>query len=49
MAESPVVVPIPGPSRPATMRDSAAAADPTLTEAEFAGLDAARGMPREGR
>lgn len=40
LAKSPVVVPIPGSSRPATVRDSAAAADLRLTEAEFAELDA---------
>ncbi|MFF2408233.1 aldo/keto reductase, partial [Streptomyces sp. NPDC058092] len=41
LAKSPVVVPIPGSSRSATIRDSAAAADLTLTDAEFAELDAA--------
>ncbi|AXE77686.1 hypothetical protein [Streptomyces atratus] len=49
LAESRVVVPIPGPPRPATIRDSAAAADPTPNEAEFAELDAASGMPQERR
>jgi aryl-alcohol dehydrogenase-like predicted oxidoreductase len=42
LAKSPVVVPIPGSSRPATVRDSAAAADLKLTEAEFTELDAAQ-------
>lgn len=41
LAKSPIVVPIPGASRPTTIRDSAAAADLKLTEAEFAELDAA--------
>jgi aryl-alcohol dehydrogenase-like predicted oxidoreductase len=41
LAKSPIVIPIPGSSRPATARDSAAAADLELTEAEFAELDAA--------
>ncbi|MFB6835780.1 aldo/keto reductase [Streptomyces sp. NPDC056361] len=40
LTKSPIVVPVPGASRPATIRDSAAAADPTLTAAEFAELDA---------
>ncbi|MFG2623934.1 aldo/keto reductase [Streptomyces sp. NPDC048473] len=40
LAKSPVVVPISGSSRPATIRDSAAAADLKLTDAEFAELDA---------
>lgn len=40
LAKSPVVVPIPGASRPETIRDSAAAADLVLTAAELAELDA---------
>jgi aryl-alcohol dehydrogenase-like predicted oxidoreductase len=40
LAKSPVVVPIPGSTRPATIRDSAAAADLELTEAELTELDA---------
>jgi aryl-alcohol dehydrogenase-like predicted oxidoreductase len=41
LAKSPVVIPIPGSSRPATIRDSAAAAHLTLTSAEIARLDQA--------
>ena len=41
LALSPVVVPIPGASRPETIRDSAAAADLTLTADELAALNAA--------
>nr|WSY52643.1 aldo/keto reductase [Streptomyces sp. NBC_00886] len=40
LAKSPVVVPIPGSTRPATIQDSAAAADLELTEEELAELDA---------
>jgi len=40
LAKSPTVVPIPGASRPETIRDSAAAADLTLTDDEIADLDA---------
>ncbi|MEU9887621.1 aldo/keto reductase [Sphaerisporangium sp. NPDC051011] len=40
LAKSPVVIPIPGSSRPETIRDSAAAADLTLTADELARLDA---------
>lgn len=40
LAKSPAVVPIPGASRPETIRDSVAAADLSLTEAELAELDA---------
>ncbi len=40
LAKSPVVIPIPGSSRPATIRDSAAAVDLELTADEFARLDA---------
>lgn len=40
LAKSPVVLPIPGASRPETIRDSAAAADLTLTDEELAELDA---------
>jgi aryl-alcohol dehydrogenase-like predicted oxidoreductase len=41
LAKSPVVVPIPGASRPETIRDSLAATDLTLTPEERAELDAA--------
>ena len=41
LARSPVVVPIPGASRPATIRDSAAAADLLLDPTDLARLDAA--------
>ncbi|WP_377268465.1 aldo/keto reductase [Peterkaempfera sp. SMS 1(5)a] len=41
LAKSPVVIPIPGSSRPETARDSAAAADLVLDPAELAELDAA--------
>ncbi|GAB2871522.1 aldo/keto reductase [Streptomyces deserti] len=41
LAKSPVVVPIPGASRPETIRDSVAATDLVLTDAELAELDAA--------
>ncbi|MEV5357839.1 aldo/keto reductase [Streptomyces sp. NPDC052693] len=41
LAKSPVVVPIPGASRPETIRDSAAASDLVLTDTELAELDAA--------
>lgn len=41
LAKSPVVVPIPGASRPETIRDSAAAVDLVLTPDELAELDAA--------
>jgi len=40
LAKSPVVIPIPGSSRPATIRDSAAAVHLTLTADEFTRLDA---------
>lgn len=40
LAKSPVLVPIPGSSRPETIRDSAAAVDLELTPEEFALLDA---------
>ncbi|MFJ4847202.1 MULTISPECIES: aldo/keto reductase [unclassified Streptomyces] len=39
LAKSPIVVPIPGSSRPETIRDSVAAAELTLTAEEFAALD----------
>jgi aryl-alcohol dehydrogenase-like predicted oxidoreductase len=39
LAKSPVVIPIPGSSRPETIRDSAAAADLTLSDEELAKLD----------
>ncbi|AWW36184.1 aldo/keto reductase [Streptomyces sp. AS58] len=41
LAKSPVVVPIPGASRPETILDSAATPDLVLTSAELAELDAA--------
>lgn len=41
LAKSPVVVPIPGASRPETIRDSLAATDLVLTAGELAELDAA--------
>jgi aryl-alcohol dehydrogenase-like predicted oxidoreductase len=41
LAKSPVVIPIPGSSRPETIRDSAAAVHLTLTAEEIAELDAA--------
>jgi aryl-alcohol dehydrogenase-like predicted oxidoreductase len=40
LAKSPVVIPIPGSSRPETIRDSVASVDLELTPAEFASLDA---------
>lgn len=40
LAKSPVVIPIPGASRPETIRDSAAAADLELTDEEIRLLDA---------
>jgi aryl-alcohol dehydrogenase-like predicted oxidoreductase len=40
LAKSPVVIPIPGASRPETIRDSLGAADLTLTAEEVATLDA---------
>jgi aryl-alcohol dehydrogenase-like predicted oxidoreductase len=39
LAKAPVVIPIPGASRPASIADSALAADLTLTPAEFKALD----------
>lgn len=41
LAKAPVVIPIPGSSRPATIRDSAAAVHLTLSQDETAELDAA--------
>ena len=41
LAKAPVVIPIPGASKPATIRDSAAAADLRLSDAELARLDTA--------
>jgi aryl-alcohol dehydrogenase-like predicted oxidoreductase len=41
LAKAPVVIPIPGSSRPETIRDSVAALDLTLSPEEFARLDAA--------
>ncbi|MCV2393197.1 aldo/keto reductase [Actinotalea sp. M2MS4P-6] len=40
LAKAPVVIPIPGASRPASIQDSARAVDLVLTEDEFAALDA---------
>ena len=40
LAQSPVVIPIPGAKRPQSIRDSAAAADLELTAEELARLDA---------
>lgn len=40
LAKSPVVVPIPGSSRPETILDSLAATDLVLTAEELADLDA---------
>ena len=40
LAASPVVIPIPGSSRAASIRDSAAAADLSLTNEQLAALDA---------
>lgn len=40
LAQSPVVIPIPGAKRPSSIRDSAAAADLVLTSEEIAALDA---------
>ncbi len=39
LAQSPVVIPIPGAKRPTSVRDSAAAADLTLTDDELSRLD----------
>jgi aryl-alcohol dehydrogenase-like predicted oxidoreductase len=41
LAQSPVVIPIPGAKRPSSVLDSAAAADLELSEQELARLDAA--------
>ena len=41
LAKAPVVIPIPGSSRPETIRDSAAAVHLTLTADELTTLDAA--------
>ena len=40
LAQSPVVIPIPGAKRPASITDSAAAADLRLTDEQLARLDA---------
>ena len=40
LAQSPCVIPIPGAKRPASIRDSAAAADLVLSADELASLDA---------
>lgn len=45
LARSPAVLPVPGASRPASVRDSAAAADLDLTAAELADLDGFRPDP----
>ncbi|MFD3505407.1 aldo/keto reductase [Streptomyces sp. NPDC058676] len=45
LAKSPVVIPIPGASRPETIRDSAAAADLVLDAAELTRLDEAARRP----
>ena len=42
LAKSPIVIPIPGASRPETIRDSAAAPHLTLADGEIADLDATR-------
>jgi aryl-alcohol dehydrogenase-like predicted oxidoreductase len=41
LAKAPVVIPIPGSTRPETIRDSVAAAELTLTPDELSRLDAA--------
>ena len=43
LAQSPVVIPIPGAKRPQSITDSAAAADLELTDDELARLDAGSG------
>ena len=40
LATSPIVIPIPGSSRPETAKDSAAAADLVLSDDELATLNA---------
>jgi aryl-alcohol dehydrogenase-like predicted oxidoreductase len=45
LAQSPTVIPIPGASRPETIRDSAGAADLVLSAEELARLDATTGPP----
>jgi aryl-alcohol dehydrogenase-like predicted oxidoreductase len=45
LTRSPVVIPIPGASRPETVRDSAAATDLVLDAAELKRLDGALGQP----
>ena len=40
LAKAPEVIPIPGASRPETIRDSAAAVDLVLTDGELAALEA---------
>jgi len=40
LAKSPVVLPIPGASRPATIQDSAGASELTLSDDQIARLDA---------
>ncbi|QJT04161.1 aldo/keto reductase [Streptomyces asoensis] len=46
LTRSPTVIPIPGASRPRSIRDSAAAADLSLTEKELSHLDEAVRRPR---
>jgi aryl-alcohol dehydrogenase-like predicted oxidoreductase len=46
LAQADVVVPIPGASRPASIQDSAAAADLELTPDQLARLDASLDLPR---
>jgi aryl-alcohol dehydrogenase-like predicted oxidoreductase len=41
LAKAPVVIPIPGASRPESITDSAGAVELTLSDAELARLDAA--------
>jgi aryl-alcohol dehydrogenase-like predicted oxidoreductase len=47
LATSPVVIPIPGSSRPETVTDSAAATDLVLTPDELAALHAALAPPEQ--
>jgi aryl-alcohol dehydrogenase-like predicted oxidoreductase len=45
LAQADVVLPIPGASRPSSIRDSAAAADLGLSAEQLARLDASLGLP----
>ncbi|MFC7481037.1 aldo/keto reductase [Luedemannella flava] len=45
LAKAPVVIPIPGASRPESIVDSIAATDLVLTDDEYAALDAANVRP----